>query len=83
MITDDKFYGLVQFLLHRAMDFRLEMAAMKVALEAQFPGFSDRVDQTREKLSEVPGVAEFRAYIDELDIEEALQAFAKYEGPVQ
>ena len=83
MVTDEKFHDAIKFFFNRIVDLQLDVRAMRIVLEDQFPGYRGQVKDVYEELAQHPAILECRESIEHFEIEEALRSLASYEGPVQ
>lgn len=83
MISDDTFYTFVKALFHQVRRLDNEMLALRVVLGTQIPNLRRQTDEWLRKIEQDPEEIEFRAWIDNLEHLGILEAFEKYDGPVQ
>lgn len=83
MVTDEKFHEAFKFLMNRILDLELRCQALNMVLEKHIPGSRGEVDSVSKQMADFPGLQKVRRDIESLEIADALEAFANYDGPLQ
>ena len=84
MITDERFFGFIKALLHRMINLEVRTFAIETVLRVNFAtDFEEKVATVEQKIEGWQSVREIRGAVDSLDLAETLDAFEKYQGPVQ
>jgi hypothetical protein len=84
MITDERFYKFIKALLHRTLNVEVRMLAIETVLRVNYAtDFEEKVDSVARQIEERQSAKEIREAVDSLDVVEMLEAFERYQGPVQ
>jgi len=83
MVTDDRFFAFIKYILHQLLDLDLRTRAMTAVLKENYENFQEAIDRVQAHYEEMSAVADFRSCIDTLELTEIIEAFEKYKGPIQ
>jgi hypothetical protein len=84
MVTDERFFEVTKYLLHRVADLETQIFAIAFVLKENFAtDFLETVLRVERQLEARPESKDLRETIDTLELTEILDAFSKYKGVVQ